>query len=149
MGGLQQAPDEVLRQRVGPELVAHVAAGLDGAIDGVALSLGERTGRDQMIRYARRSIGDGGRKIGAGGVVKSRHVQPWFREGAVVYRSMPPTFAYRAEAQLSARSQAKLPARFFTGEHIIGFQLPRSLVSSGFFLMLRPSFEPPAGEELC
>jgi len=50
-----------------------------------------------------------------------------------VRRPVPPTLAHEAEAQLSAGSQVKLPARIFAGERIIGFQLSRNAGLSKVF----------------
>ena len=44
MGGLQQAPEQVVRNRIGQELVAHVAAAVDRPVDGGTFGIGEWPG---------------------------------------------------------------------------------------------------------
>ena len=49
MGGGQQAAHQCLGQGVGAELVAHVAAGLDGAVDGRPFRFGKGAGGNKVF----------------------------------------------------------------------------------------------------
>ena len=49
MRSFQQAPDKIVRQRIGKELVAHVAARMNGPVDGLSFLDGKRTGPDEKI----------------------------------------------------------------------------------------------------
>nr|CAI0337997.1 hypothetical protein SHINE37_41851 [Rhizobiaceae bacterium] len=50
VGGLQQAADEIVRQRIGQELVAHVAARFDGTVDGLPFLAGKGARPDQRVQ---------------------------------------------------------------------------------------------------
>jgi hypothetical protein len=48
MGGRQQPMQQVIWHGIGQELVAHVAARVDGAIDRLSLRIGKWTGHREM-----------------------------------------------------------------------------------------------------